>query len=158
MNITIRNAVLTDNQKIRPLQKQIAALHYEGRPDLFKTETRYYTNMNFRKKLKDPRQFIYIAVSGSGDILGYAFAKIIRYRKHSAYRDFDTFYIDDICVDESIRGQGIGRMLFEKCKEQAWLSNCQNIDLDVYTFNQSAIAFYEHCGMTEQKRRMELIL
>ena len=40
MKINIRNAVQEDCARIRPLQKEIADLHHEGRPDLFKTEAR----------------------------------------------------------------------------------------------------------------------
>lgn len=38
MNINIRTAVIDDCERIRPLQKEIADLHHNGRPDLFKTE------------------------------------------------------------------------------------------------------------------------
>lgn len=50
MKIAIRNAVSTDNLKIRPLQEQIAALHYQGRPDLFKIKARGYTDADFEGK------------------------------------------------------------------------------------------------------------
>ncbi len=35
MNIAIRTAVLEDFERIRPLQKEIADLHHNGRPDIF---------------------------------------------------------------------------------------------------------------------------
>lgn len=38
MKINIRNAVQEDCARIGPLQKEIADLHHEGRPDLFNTE------------------------------------------------------------------------------------------------------------------------
>lgn len=157
MNITIRNAVIGDNIKIHPLQDEIAALHHDGRPDLFRTEARYYSDDIFAELLSDRDQFIYIAESGS-EIVGYAFAKIIRYRGHSTCVDFDMFYIDDICVLGKYLRHGIGRLLFEQCRRQALLSGCYNIDLGVFAFNHGAIAFYESCGMRERMRRMELIL
>jgi ribosomal protein S18 acetylase RimI-like enzyme len=158
MNIKIRNAIPEDNINIRPLQKQIADLHFNGRNDLFKEEARYYTEVDFINKLNNPEQFIYIAVNELNEILGYVFAAVIHYRNHPTYRDFDSFYIDDICVDEKHRRLGIGKMLFEKCREQAKSLNCHNIDLGVYKFNKSAISFYESCGMKERMRRMEYLL
>ena len=87
--------------------------------------------------------------------MGYAFAWIIPYRNHSTYIDFDCFYIDDICVLQKCRRQGIGKALFTRCKEQAKRSGCKMMDLGVWGFNQDAIRFYESCGMTERLRRMQ---
>lgn len=147
MNITIRNVVRGDNTKIRSLQEEIAALHYEGRPDLFREEARYYIDEAFAEKLANPDHFIYIAENENGGVVGYSFAYIIKYRGHSTYRDFDSFYIDDICVAKKHRRNDIGKILFDKCNEQAKASNCHNIDLGVWSFNHDAITFYESCGL-----------
>lgn len=157
MNVTIRGAALSDREKIRILQKEIADLHYKGRPDLFKKEARYFTDEGFKERLGNPDEYVFIAEK-DGAVIGYAFAKVIRYRGHSTYRDFDSFYIDDICVLEKYRGQGIGARLFEECRETAGTLYCHNIDLGVWSFNENAIAFYRKCGMTERVVRMELIL
>jgi len=154
MEITIRSAVPEDCARIRPLQKEIADLHHEGRPDLFKTEARYFTEEAFAGRLQDPKHTVLIA-EADGQVVGYAFAWVIAYRNHSTYVDFDCFYIDDICVLKSHRRMGIGKRLFERCKETAEALHCKNMDLGVFSFNREAIAFYEHCGMTERTRRME---
>ncbi len=157
MNILIRNAVLSDREKIRPLQKEIADLHFRGRPDLFKKEARYFTDESFQERLDNPDDFVFIAENGK-EVVGYAFASVIRYRGHATYRDFDCFYIDDICVLEKCHHQGIGTLLFDKCRETARELHCHNIDLGVWSFNESAIAFYRKHGMTERTLRMELKL
>lgn len=155
MNIHIRTAVLEDCVRIRTLQKEIADLHHEGRPDLFKTEARYYSDEAFAEKLNNPKHTIYIAEAENGEVVGYAFAWVISYQNHPTYIDFDCFYVDDICVLKAYRRNGIGRRLFECCKQKARELKCKNLDLGVWTFNKEAIAFYESCGMTERMRRME---
>ena len=155
MNITIRNAVLEDCERIRPLQEEIADLHHNGRPDLFKAEARYFTREAFQERLNDPKHTIYIAETENGEVVGYAFAWVLYTRNHATYVDFDCFYIDDICVLKSYRRNGIGRMLFERCKAAAREKNCKMIELGVWEFNQDAIAFYETCGMTNRIRKME---
>lgn len=157
MSITIRCAQQSDCAKIRPLQKEIADLHHAGRPDLFKTEARYYTDEAFAEMLRDRSHFIFIAEDG-GEVVGYAFAWVINYKDHPTYREFDCFYIDDICVLSSHRRQGIGRGLFEKCRETAAERGCKMMDLGVWGFNREAIAFYESMGMKERIRKMELTL
>ncbi|HOP10405.1 MAG TPA: GNAT family N-acetyltransferase [Oscillospiraceae bacterium] len=158
MNITIRTAVPEDCEKIKPLQKEIADLHYNGRPDLFKTEPRCFTSDAFTERLNTPGHYVYIAENNAGEVVGYAFANINRIRNHSTYIDFDQFYIDDICVLQKYQRMGIGRALFETCKDQGKQLGCYNIDLGVWCFNKEAIAFYESCGMSPRIMKMELIL
>jgi len=144
--ITVRPAVLADHEKIRPLQKQIADIHFGGRPDIFKEEPRFYSDGEFSEKLNDPGRFVFIAEDGQKRVIGYAFCRLIRYRNHSTSRDFDKLYLDDICVEQSCRRRGVGRLLFEECRELALSLGCHNMDLGVWAFNREAAAFYESCG------------
>ena len=157
LSFTVRNAVLEDCHRILPLQTQISKLHFEGRSDIFKNEVRTYTETQFQQWLDSPAHVLLIA-EVKGEIAGYAFSWVIQYREHPTYRDFDSFYIDDICVLEKFRRQGIGRALIERCKEEAKLRNCKNVDLGVWSFNKDAIAFYESCGLRERTKRMEFDL
>jgi len=157
MSIVIRRARPGDHLLIRELQQEIAALHYEGRPDLFQKEGRFYSEEEFARLLANPDEFIWIA-EADGKAVGYAFALVQRARNNATFRDFNRFYIDDVCVSSACQRQGIGRMLMDECKRQARLSHCHTIDLGVWSFNQNAIAFYESCGLKERERRMELIL
>ncbi len=157
MNITTRRAVMDDRLKIIPLQKEIADLHRNGRPDLFRTEARYYSEGDFFAKLTHPDHRIFIA-EVDGDIAGYVFAVIKHVRNHPTYVDFDTFYIDDICVAERYRRHGIASALFERCITQAREAGCCNIELNVFCFNEDAAAFYEAMGMKPIIQRMELLL
>lgn len=157
MAIIIRPARQSDCAEIRPLQKEIADLHHEGRPDLFREEARYYSEEAFAEKLNAEDSFIFIA-EDEGNVVGYAFAWVIDYKNHPTYNPFLCFYIDDICVLSSHRRKGIGRMLFEKCREQAEECGCKMLDLGVWGFNREAIAFYESMGMRERIRKMECTL
>lgn len=154
MNMKIRFGLPEDYLGIRPLQKEIAELHCEGRPDLFKTEPRYFGEEDFRERCADPKHTVLIAEE-NGRVVGYAFAWVVPYRDHPVYRDLDCFYIDDICVLRSHQRRGIGKRLFERCKEIAKEKNCKMLDLGVWAFNQEAITFYESCGMTMRIHKME---
>ena len=157
MDFIIRTAVPEDCHRILPLQEQISKLHFEGRPDLFKDEIRTYTEVQFEEWINSPTHVLLIAEL-NGEIAGYAFSWVIQYRDHPTYRDFDSFYIDDICVLEKFRRKGIGRALIERCKEEAKQLGCKNVDLGVWSFNKNAVAFYESCGMKERTKRMEINL
>jgi len=155
MNINIRTAVPEDCYRIRPLQDEIAQLHYSVRFDLFKPEPRYFTEESLAARLSDPKHAVYIAETDDGQVVGYVFAWVISYEDHPVYRDHNCFYIDDICILSSHRRNRIGRMLFDRCTRRAREMGCTRVELGVWAFNKNAIDFYKSCGMSEKIIRME---
>ena len=73
-------------------------------------------------------------------------------------RTSKRFTIDDLCVDEQARGQGIGKDLYEFVVQFARESGCYNLTLNVWAANPGAMRFYEKCGLVPQKIGMEKIL
>ena len=76
----------------------------------------------------------------------------------SVLTDIKTLYIDDICVDESMRGQHIGKRLYEHVLYYAKEAGCYNITLNVWSCNPGAQKFYESMGLVPQKTCMEKVL
>lgn len=52
-------------------------------------------------------------------------------------------YLDDIVVTESMRGKGIGKMLFDKVVEYAVAENAKQLHWQVLDWNEPAINFYK---------------
>jgi len=77
---------------------------------------------------------------------------------HGLLRNLDDFYIDDICVDESARGQQVGRAIYEHIIAFAKESGCYNVLLNVWSCNPGAMSFYEKLGLRPYKVGMEKIL
>ena len=69
-----------------------------------------------------------------------------------------SLYIDDICVDEKARGKHVGKALYEYVRDYARSIGCNNITLNVWEGNDSAIRFYQNMGMHPQKIGMEIKL
>ncbi len=57
-----------------------------------------------------------------------------------------VFYIEDIFVEESMRGKGIGGLLFDKARETAEELECIKIEWKCLDWNSSAQGFYEKQG------------
>ena len=72
--------------------------------------------------------------------------------------DIKTLYIDDLCVDERIRGKGIGRKLYAAAVALAKETGCYNVTLNVWSCNPTAQRFYESLGMKPLKIGMEQVL
>lgn len=157
MKTEIRKATLEDWETVRKLLAQIAQLHHEGRPDLFKSGASKYKLDEYREILGNENKPVFVAVGAeTGEVVGHVFCEMEDHAGHPVFTPFKTLHIDDLCVDEALRGQGIGRRLFEYVKNYAERENCRSISLDVWQFNENSVKFYESMGMTTQKRRMEL--
>ena len=154
----IRRATAADIEGIDKLLHQVNMVHHNGRPDLFKAGGRKYTDEQLSALLADDTRPVFAAVDEAGHVLGYAFCILQQHPDDNILTDIKTLYIDDLCVDENIRGQHIGRRLYEYVKQYAKETGCYNLTLNVWACNESAKKFYERCGLVPQKYGMETIL
>ena len=153
----IRRAEPKDLEKIKELLSQVDLVHHRIRPDLFKIG-RKYTDEQILEIVADDKRPIFVAADENDVTRGYAFCIFKQYKNDNVLTDIKTFYIDDLCVDESARGEGIGRALYEYVKDFARQNDFYNITLNVWEGNDSARRFYESVGMQIQKTGMECIL
>ena len=152
----IRRATLTDIDGINKLLYEVHKVHSDKRPDLFKVGSKKYTNEELAKIIVDDNRPIFVYVDND-DILGYAFCVFIKNNSNSL-TDILTLYIDDLCVDENPRGKKVGTSLYNYVLQFAKDAGCYNVTLNVWACNNSALKFYEKCGLSVQKIGMEKIL
>ena len=152
----IRRAEKKDIQGLINLLYQVDAVHSGIRPDLFKGNTSKYTELELEEIINDDSKPIF--VYDDGKILGHAFCQISEVKNHRLLQDVKTLYIDDICVDEQLRGHHIGKALYEHVYSYAKSIGCHNITLNVWEGNDSAYNFYKQMGMHIQKTGMETFL
>lgn len=154
----VRRAQEKDMERIDALLMQVERIHHEGRPDLFRVGRKKYTDEELRKLIHDDSRPILVAADEKDAVMGYAFCIFQQYQNHNIMTDIKTLYIDDLCVDETIRGRHIGRTLYDSVLEFARQNGCYNVTLNVWSCNESAMKFYEACGLKPQKVGMEVIL
>ncbi len=154
----IRKAEERDIKDIDRLLLQISMVHHEGRPDLFRGGCRKYTDEQLKNILRDKQRPIIVAVDEEETVLGYALCVFQQHIGDNVLMDIKTLYVDDLCVDENIRGQHIGSELYKAVTLFARENGCYNVTLNVWNCNQAAMSFYEKCGLKPQKVGMEVIL
>ncbi|MCM1134793.1 MAG: GNAT family N-acetyltransferase [Clostridium sp.] len=154
----IRLAKEQDMDGINDLLLQVCLVHHKGRPDLFKYGAKKYTDDQLRDIIHDEKRPIFTAVDESGKVLGYAFCIFQQHLNDNILTDIKTLYIDDLCVDETLRGKHIGRQLYETVLDFAKKQGCYNVTLNVWSSNEPAMKFYQACGLQPQKVGMEKIL
>lgn len=156
MNIRLANEY--DINDINRLLFQVAKVHHEGRPDLFKPASKKYTDEELKAIINDKKTPIIVAADENDNVMGYAFCVFQQHKDSNILTDVKTLYIDDLCVDENLRGKHIGKTLYNYVLDFAKSNGCYNVTLNVWTCNPSAMKFYEKCGLIPQKIGMEKIL
>lgn len=154
----IRLMTEKDIDRVEELLLQVNMLHHKGRPDIFKGPASKYSREDLLEKIEDEKNPVFVSVDENDLVEGYVFCESRQIREDSIRTDIKSLYIDDLCVDESIRGSGIGKSLYEYVKTYAKKNGFYNLTLNVWACNSKALAFYEKCGMQVQKIEMESIL
>lgn len=157
MSYLVRRAAEKDIPSLMELLKQVNKVHYDGRPDLFKLETKYSPD-ELSKIIADNDTPVFVCEGEGGKVLGHGFCVMQRPENTRLLTDILTLYIDDICVDESARGMHVGEAIYEHIIEYARGNGCYNITLNVWSCNPGAMKFYEKMGLVPYKVGMEKIL
>lgn len=155
--MTIRFATEADIPRMIDLLQQVGQVHHEIRPDLFRSGAQKYDASALQVLLQDPSRPIFIA-QVEDTVAGYAFCILQETKDDPVLCDRKVLYIDDLCVDETIRGRGIATALYAEVLEYAKKLGCHSVTLNVWCGNDSAMAFYEKCGLKPQKIGMERIV
>ena len=153
----IRFAAPQDVPGILSLLRQVGQVHHEGRPDIFRAGAQKYGASQVLGMLDRSATPIFVAVE-DGKVLGYGFCQMKTYQNDPVIADHPELYIDDLCVDESTRGTGVGKAIYQEIVRYAKMRRCSSITLNVWSCNQSAMAFYEKLGLKPQKVGMEMLL
>ena len=155
--MNIRIARDDELEQVNVLRKQVNDLHVAGKPDVFKPgfgdELRDFIHII----RNDPEQDIVVAEQ-DGIILGFAVLHHIQKPENPFMHERDFLDIDEFCVDEAHRRQGVGTALMDFIREYAQQKGFRRIELNMWEFNQDALAFYEAAGFTTFRRYMEMFL
>ena len=155
--MNIRFAETRDIPGMIELLMQVGQVHHEIRPDLFRAGAQKYDEAALARLLADPTRPILIA-DLDGEVAGYAFCILQETKNDPVLCDRKVLYIDDLCVDENIRGKGIATALYARVLEYARELSYHSVTLNVWCGNDGAMAFYEKCGLKPQKIGMEKVL
>ena len=155
--IEVRPARENELDRVNELRMQVNALHVAGKPDVFKPgfheELRNYVHTIW----KDPEQSIVVAEK-DGIICGFAVLHHIHKPENPFMKERDFLDVDEFCVDEAFRRQGIASEMIAFIREFAKEKGFHRIELNMWEFNQGALAFYEATGFQTYRRYMEMFI
>ncbi len=83
-------------------------------------------------------------------IVAFDDAKLIAYalfyKSFASFRGQRGYYLEDIFIDSSYRGVGVGEAMLRKIAQKARTNGAERIDFQVLDWNAPAISFYEKLG------------
>jgi GNAT superfamily N-acetyltransferase len=131
MQITIRPAIQTDVPAMLGLVQELAL--YEKAPQEVTVTLEEMTAAGFGPGAVW-KAFVSIV---DGKLVGMS----LFFTKYSTWKG-KCMYIDDIVVTESMRGAGIGKLLFEETVAEAKRTHMRRLEWQVLEWNTPAINFY----------------
>ena len=158
MNGRIRRAKERDTDHVLDLLSQVLMVHHNGRPDIFKANATKYSREELSEMFRDDLNPIFVWTDENDVAQGYLFCQTEQHAGHAVLTDIRTLYIDDLCVEEAMRGRGIGRALYEFAVQYARENGYYNLTLRVWNLNEPAMRFYKSLGLQTQNEHLEQIL
>ena len=136
------------------LLQQVGEVHHKIRPDLFRSGAQKYNEADLEELLKDENRPVFVGIE-DGRMLGYCFCIHKDYAGDPVLADRKELYIDDLCVEESCRGQGVAGALYRHVLDYGKGIGCGFVTLNVWQGNEGAMKFYEAMGMNARSITME---
>ena len=136
MNVTIRRTRRADARRFLTLVDALADYEKLARPAPA-ARTRLMRDGFGAKRRFDS----FIALAGT-EAVGYA----IVFETYSSFLAKPTLFLEDIFILKKYRGQGIGKLLFQKCLAEARRRRCGRMEWMVLSWNTPAIKFYNNIG------------
>ncbi|MCW3116259.1 MAG: GCN5-related N-acetyltransferase [Chitinophagaceae bacterium] len=132
MEFTIRKAVKGDCARLMELVNELAV--YEKAPEEVTVTLEHFTQSGFGP---NPVWWAFV-VEEEGSIEGFA----LYYVRYSTWKG-QRMYLEDLIVTEKMRGQGLGKLLFDRLIDEAKEKKFSGVVWQVLDWNEPAINFYK---------------
>lgn len=142
----------TDWQDIQRLSVQIHDLHVSWRPDIYFHVDEPYPKEKFCDDVA--KRMVYVAKL-QGSVAGYTVLSVVEKNGQGTVPS-KMMRLDSICVDEAVRGYGIGKAMVEDVRALAKAFGCSALILGVHPENDCAVGFYQKCGFRIRTINMDM--
>lgn len=143
-----------ERSAVNLLAAQVHRMHVRLRPDIYEPADEMWTKARFDDAVMQRQLFV---AKLDNHVVGYVLVRIREYQMPGHIKR-KILFIDEICVDEVFRNQGIGTQIVIEVRAIAKAFGCKEIRLGVYPQNNTALSFYQKCGFHIRSIDMEMKL
>jgi len=153
-NLVVRYAEREELESVNKIRKQVNEVHVKGRSDIFRKDGWQFIESFIYTRFEEANSGVIIA-SMEDEIVGFAVVQYIVKPESPYNKERRYFHIEEFGVDERHRRKGIATAIIEFAKDDAKERGFDRIELDMWEFNEGALAFYEGVGFKTFRRYME---
>ena len=152
--ITIREATAGDYDVLCGIMDEVDILHRDRLPHIFQKPIGPVREKEYILGLLADENTSLLIAEVDGQVAGFV---------HTMVRDTPPIpvlvprrqaFVDSLAVKQEFHRHGIGRALMDHAHRWAVAKGAADIELNVFEFNQPAIAFYQALGYETSRRRM----
>ena len=154
-NIRVRPMERSDFEALRPIMRELHAVHSEARPDYYLPEDDPLTPEIFDFWFGEDMHPLVAEMDG--EVVGYVTPELQR-RVGNYVRPMLRLHIHDVAVAEKARRRGVGRALFREAERLGRSLGASRIQLSVWAFNTAAREFYASLGFEVRTLNLDLVL
>lgn len=157
MDIVINYARPDELERVNELRNMVREIHASARTDMFhKAGSEDFASQVVAEY--NSEDFDILVAKVDDVICGFAVVECFN-KPASLYRMARQIYkIVDLGVDEKYRRQGVATKLIETIRKDAIDKGFCRVELEMWEFNNDAIAFFEKTGFLTFRRFMEMKL
>ena len=142
----------SDWAAVNRLSVQIHDLHAAYRQDVYSHSPEPYPKDKFLEDIQS--RMVYVA-KVHGEVAGYVVLSVLN-KSGPGIVPQKQMRLDSICVEEMLRGHGIGKAMVSDVRALAKAFGCSSLILGVHPENDDAVCFYQKCGFTIRTINMEM--
>ncbi len=142
----------SDWEDVRRLSVQIHDLHAAWRPDIYFHCDEPYPKESFLEDIQN--KMLYVAKIQDVAVGFVLLSMLMKDGPGTVKRKL--LRLDSICVEEALRGQGIGKSMVSDVRALAKAFGCSQLLLGVHPENDDAVVFYQKCGFRIRTIHMDM--
>lgn len=143
-----------DWEEVKRLSVQIHDLHVAWRPDIYFHCDEPYPKEKFLEDIA--MRTVYVARIADA-VVGYVILSFLN-KGGPGTVSKKQMRLDSICVDEALRGKGLGKAMVADVRALAKAFGCREIILSVHPENDEAVGFYQKCGFRIRTIGMDMTI
>ena len=154
MEITIRQASPEDYDALCTIIDEVDTLHRDRMPHIFQKPPGPVRDREYILGLLADESVGLFVAQVEGQVAGFVHALVHDTPPWPVLVPRRRAFVDSLAVGRGFRRHGVGRALMDRAHAWAIAKGAADVELNVFEFNQPAIAFYQALGYETSTRRM----
>lgn len=158
MDITIREASITDYNVLSEIFSELDELHRINHPELYVKPDNIPRTPEYISELINNEDMALFVAETDSKVIGLAECRILASSDFPIFKKRKWVQLDSLAVKAEYKNCHAGSLLLKRVIEWSRQKKINRIELNVFAFNEGAVKFYSNKGFKDLSRKMYLDL